>query len=92
MTDQSGAGAPELPSLPKQLATAAARHLIAAAGGALVTAGAVAPNQEQQFETIALGLLVWAAGYGWSWLQKKLQQQRLATAMNAPKASPPVKV
>jgi hypothetical protein len=47
-----------------------ARHVLTGAAGFLVAAGALAPNEQNQFIGMGVGIALWAAGVAWSWWQK----------------------
>jgi hypothetical protein len=51
--------------------TALVRHAMTVAGGALATAGYLAPSQQVNFTEIGVGLVLGVAGYGWSVLNKR---------------------
>lgn len=52
-----------------------AKKVALGVGGALMSAGAFpGVGQETQFETVTGGLLVWAAGVGWSWWNDRGKQ------------------
>lgn len=68
----------------KMLADFAAKKIVLALGGALMTAGAFqTQSQETQFETMGAGLIVWGAGVAWSWWQDRGKQLVLARIAKA---------
>lgn len=74
----------QAPSLFAQAVASLLRSWLNAAAGALGTAGVLQPDQQTQFVTVALALLMWAANYSWSWLQKRDAARRLKVAIASP--------
>lgn len=60
-----------LPGFLQMLVGAGARHALTGVAGFLVGTGALQSDQQAQFVSIAAGIVIWLAGYGWSALQKK---------------------
>lgn len=55
------------PDTLKFIANFTATKAVGWAAGALLTYGVLQPNQQTQFETIGVSMVVAAMGYGWSW-------------------------
>lgn len=67
------------------------RHLVTALAGALVAAGAITPDQQTSFITIATGIVVWIAASAWSAYDKVQKGMKLEDALAyafGPKAGP----
>lgn len=58
-------------TLVTQVVAAAARHLLSGLAGTLVTLGAIGHDQENNFVTIGVGIVVWGVGFAWSYWQKR---------------------
>ena len=78
----------QLPSFVSQIISLLLRHALTGLAGTLVTMGVLDTSTSNQFVTVALGLIVGAAGVVWSIIQKKTAITTLAAAIAAPMAQP----
>lgn len=69
MSDPNAEG-PAPDSLSAELAKSLIRHGVSVLSGVLVSAGAVAPDDQTQFIAIASGVAFWLFSQGWSALRK----------------------
>jgi len=76
----------QLPSLAKSITTSLIRQGLTWLAGILVTSGALASDQSAQFVTVLSGVALGLVSVVWSIAQKKLAQNRLASAVVAPAA------
>jgi lysozyme len=73
----------QLPSQATALIQSIGTHLGSLAGGALVSWGAIQPNQETQLATIAGGIAVWGASLLVSYIVQYLRHQQAEKAVTA---------
>jgi Mannosyl-glycoprotein endo-beta-N-acetylglucosaminidase len=73
----------QLPSQATALVQSIGTHLGSLAGGALVSWGAIQPNQETQLATIAGGIAVWGASLLVSYIVQYLRHQQAEKAVTA---------
>lgn len=73
-----------LPPMIRWVVASVARHLLTSVGTLLGGVGAILPDQESQFVTVGLGIVLWGAGFAWSVAEKKL----ITNAATAPQVQP----
>ena len=82
---------PQIPTLARAVLELVARHILTALAGWLIANGMLASGQGDQLVNLGLGIVVGAAGMGWSYLQKLFTRRALVAALNAPPPMPPAK-
>lgn len=66
-----GLPANPLPGLMQWGLRSIARHALTGIAGTLITAGAIQPDQTDQFVGMGVGIAVWLGGVAWSLAEKK---------------------
>lgn len=61
------------------------RHGLTMLAGALATAGAIQPDQQNQFIAITAGICLWGASQLWSAWQKRKQAAEIRSLQNGSK-------
>lgn len=77
------------PDTLKFIANFTATKAVGWAAGALLTYGILQPNQETQFETIGVSMVIAALGYAWSWWNTRGKAAVLAKLAKAHGTAPP---
>jgi hypothetical protein len=80
-----------LPPLAQSIVRAVLQKGLAALAATLTTYGAISTDQQTAFVSLMLSIVLWAVSFAWTYVQEKTAHITLATAINAPAPTPPVK-
>ena len=73
-----------LPGLLQMVLAGQARHILTGLSGAVAASAGLSHDQQTQFITGGVAVILWVAGAGWSFMSKQAAKQTMVTALNTP--------